>query len=38
MPSTRIETRAGWLGDRHDALIAMQSALIKGNLTFKVEV
>lgn len=31
MPSTRIETRAGWIGDRHEALIAaVQSALIEG--------
>lgn len=31
MPSTRLETRAGWIGDRHDALIAaVQSALVEG--------
>ena len=31
MPSTRVETRAGWIGDRHDALIAaVQSALVEG--------
>jgi phenylpyruvate tautomerase PptA (4-oxalocrotonate tautomerase family) len=31
MPSTRIETRAGWIGDRHQALIAaVQAALIEG--------
>lgn len=31
MPSTRIETRAGWIGDRHEALIAaIQSALVEG--------
>ncbi len=31
MPSTRIETRAGWIGDRHEALIAaVQAALIEG--------
>ena len=31
MPSTRIETRAGWIGDRHEALIAaVQGALIEG--------
>jgi phenylpyruvate tautomerase PptA (4-oxalocrotonate tautomerase family) len=30
MPSTRIETRAGWIGDRHEALIAaVQSALVE---------
>lgn len=29
MPSTRIDTRAGWIGTRHEALIAaVQSALI----------
>lgn len=31
MPSTRIETRAGWIGDRHEALIAaVQRALVDG--------
>lgn len=31
MPSTRLETRAGWIGDRHDALIAaVQRALVEG--------
>ncbi len=31
MPSTRLETRAGWIGDRHEALIAaIQSALVEG--------
>ena len=31
MPSTRIETRAGWLGDRQaDLLDAVQRALIEG--------
>lgn len=31
MPSTRIETRAGWIGDRHAALIAaVQRALVEG--------
>lgn len=31
MPSTRIETRAGWIGDRHEALIAaVQRALVEG--------
>lgn len=31
MPSTRIETRAGWIGDRHDVLIAaVQRALVEG--------
>ena len=30
MPSTRIETRLGWLGDRHAALIAaVQRALVE---------
>jgi phenylpyruvate tautomerase PptA (4-oxalocrotonate tautomerase family) len=31
MPSTRLETRAGWIGDRHAALIAaVQRALVEG--------
>ncbi|KQU99021.1 tautomerase family protein [Devosia sp. Root105] len=31
MPSTRLETRAGWIGDRHAALIAaLQRALVEG--------
>jgi 4-oxalocrotonate tautomerase family enzyme len=31
MPSTRIETRAGWLGDRQQSLLeAVQRALIDG--------
>lgn len=31
MPSTRLETRAGWIGTRHAALIAaIQRALIEG--------
>jgi phenylpyruvate tautomerase PptA (4-oxalocrotonate tautomerase family) len=31
MPSTRIETRAGWIGDRHEAVIsAVQRALVEG--------
>lgn len=31
MPSTRIETRAGWIGDRHEAIIAaVQDALVEG--------
>lgn len=31
MPSTRLETRAGWIGDRHDALVAaVQRALVEG--------
>ncbi len=31
MPSTRIETRAGWIGDRHAELIAaVQRALVEG--------
>lgn len=31
MPSTRVETRAGWIGDRHEALIAaVQRALVEG--------
>ncbi|MDC9826126.1 tautomerase family protein [Devosia sp. ZB163] len=31
MPSTRIETRAGWIGDRHEALIAaVQRAIVEG--------
>ena len=31
MPSTRIETRAGWIGDRHAAMIAaVQRALVEG--------
>ena len=31
MPSTRLETRAGWIGDRHEALIAaVQRALVEG--------
>lgn len=31
MPSTRVETRAGWIGDRHEALIAaIQNALVEG--------
>lgn len=30
MPSTRIETRAGWIGDRHEALIeAVHGALVE---------
>jgi phenylpyruvate tautomerase PptA (4-oxalocrotonate tautomerase family) len=33
MPSTRIETRAGWIGDRHEALIAaVQRAIVEGIL------
>lgn len=33
MPSTRIETRAGWLGDRRPAFIeAVQAALVAGLL------
>jgi phenylpyruvate tautomerase PptA (4-oxalocrotonate tautomerase family) len=31
MPSTRVETRTGWIGDRHEALIAaVQRALVEG--------
>jgi phenylpyruvate tautomerase PptA (4-oxalocrotonate tautomerase family) len=31
MPSTRIETRVGWIGDRHEALIAaVQRAIVEG--------
>ena len=31
MPSTRLETRAGWIGGRHEALIAaVQRALVEG--------
>lgn len=31
MPSTRLETRAGWIGDRHEALTAaVQRALVEG--------
>jgi len=31
MPSTRIETRAGWIGDRHQSLVAaVQRALVEG--------
>src|SRR5687767_10771406 len=31
MPSTRIETRAGWIAGRHDELIAaVQRALVEG--------
>jgi phenylpyruvate tautomerase PptA (4-oxalocrotonate tautomerase family) len=31
MPSSRIETRAGWIGDRHAELIAaVQRALVEG--------
>ncbi|OEO28577.1 4-oxalocrotonate tautomerase [Devosia insulae DS-56] len=31
MPSTRLETRAGWIGDRHEQLIAaVQRALVEG--------
>ena len=31
MPSTRIETRAGWIGDRHGSIIeAVQRALVEG--------
>jgi phenylpyruvate tautomerase PptA (4-oxalocrotonate tautomerase family) len=31
MPSTRIETRAGWIGDRHaDLIAAVQRALVEG--------
>lgn len=31
MPSTRIETRAGWLGTRHaDLISAVQAALVEG--------
>lgn len=31
MPSTRIETRAGWIGDRHAAVIdTVQRALVEG--------
>lgn len=31
MPSTRIETRAGWIGERYAALIdAVQRALVEG--------
>lgn len=31
MPSTRVETRAGWIGDRHEALIAaIQTAVVEG--------
>ena len=30
MPSTRLETRAGWIGNRHEALIAaVQRALVE---------
>ncbi len=33
MPSTRIETRAGWLGNRrHDFIEAVQAALVAGIL------
>jgi phenylpyruvate tautomerase PptA (4-oxalocrotonate tautomerase family) len=33
MPSTRIETRAGWIAGRHEALIAaVQRALVEGIL------
>ncbi len=33
MPSTRIETRTGWVGDRHQELIeAVQNALLEGLL------
>ena len=37
MPSTRVETRAGWIGDRHEALIAAMGHDKKvkdGQLTF----
>jgi len=31
MPSTRLETRTGWIGDRHEALVAaVQRALVVG--------
>lgn len=31
MPSTRVETRTGWIGDRHEALIAaVQRGLVEG--------
>lgn len=31
MPSTRVETRTGWIGDRHAALIAaVQRGLVEG--------